>query len=201
MQLKKTKEALNKFAKYVIQQARTNLTKKKKASGDKKLYNSLYKDIKVYRNSINVLFGGEDYIGFVDLGVKGNNPSRLSPNTKKTGQQAPNSPYRFGSGSRRGTFEQFTERMSMFAKAKNIRFRQHKIVNGKKVSTGKYVKGGYDSIGYIIASNIYNRGIKPSLFFTKPFQRAFKYIPNELRDAYIFDIEQDKMFFPENMNK
>jgi hypothetical protein len=201
MRLKETKEALNKFAKYVIQQARTNLTKDKKASGDKKLYNSLYKDIKVYRNSINVLFGGEDYLPFVDLGVKGNDPSRLSPNAKKTGQQAPNSPYRFGSGSRRGTFEQFTKRMSMFAKAKNIRFRQHKIVNGKKVSTGKYVKGGYDSIGYIIASNIYNRGIKPSLFFTKPFQRAFKYIPNELRDAFIFDIEQDKMFFPENMNK
>ena len=35
MQLKETREALNKFAKYVIQQARTNLTKNK---GKKKYF-------------------------------------------------------------------------------------------------------------------------------------------------------------------
>ena len=40
MQLKKTKEALNKFGKYVVQQARTNLTKKK-MNVSKALYNSL----------------------------------------------------------------------------------------------------------------------------------------------------------------
>ena len=39
------------------------------------------------------------------------------------------------------------------------------------------------------------------MFFTKPFQKAFKLLPNEVRDAFIFDIEQDKMFFPQNMNK
>ena len=193
MQLKETKEALNRFAKYVIQQARTNLTKGDKATGDRKLYNSLYKDIKVSRDSIDVIFGGEDYMGFVDLGVKGKDPKKVSPNAKITGQQAPYSPYRFGSGTRRGTFKEFTKRMSAFAKAKNIRFRQGK--------TGKFAKGGYDAMGYVIASNIYNRGIKPSMFFTKPFQRAFKYLPQELKDAFIFDIEQDKMFFPENMNK
>tara|TARA_A100000171_G_C2055350_1_gene107228 strand:- start:42 stop:626 length:585 start_codon:yes stop_codon:yes gene_type:complete len=193
MRLKDTKEILNKFAKYVIQQARTNLTKDKKAKGDKKLYNSLYKKINVYKDSIDVIFGGEDYLPFVDLGVKGNDPSRLSPNAKIKGQQAPNSPYRFGTGSRKGTFKEFTKRMSAFAKAKNIRFRQGK--------TGKFAKGGYDAMGYVIASNIYNRGIKPSFFFTKPFQRAFKYLPDELRDAFVFDIEQDEKFFPENMNK
>ena len=40
MQLKETKDILNKFAKYVIQQSRTNLTKGKKNSS-KALYNSL----------------------------------------------------------------------------------------------------------------------------------------------------------------
>ena len=200
MRLKDTKEILNKFAKYVIQQARTNLTREKK-NYTKELYDSLFYKINEYKDSTDLLFGGEDYLPFVDLGVKGNDPSKVSPNSKKKKQQAPNSPYRFGSGSRRGTFEQFTQRMSAFAKAKNLRFRQYKIVNGKKVPTGKFAKGGYDSMGYVIASNIYNRGIKPSFFFTKPFQRAFKYIPDELAEAFVFDIEQDERFFPQNMNK
>ena len=193
MQLKEVEKILNKFAKYVIQQARTNLAKSGKTKKSKALYDSLYKDIKVYKDSIDLIFGGEDYLPFVDLGVRGKNPSKVSPNAKITGQQAPNSPYKFGSGTRAGTFEQFAERMSLFAKQRNIRFRQGK--------TGKFAKGGYDSMGYVIAKNIYYRGIKPSFFFTKPFQRAFKYLPSELRDAFVFDIEQDKRFFPENMNK
>jgi hypothetical protein len=35
----------------------------------------------------------EDYGKFVDKGVKGANPSNVSPNAKIRGQQAPNSPY------------------------------------------------------------------------------------------------------------
>ena len=54
---------------------------------------------------------------------------------------------------------------------------------------------------YLIARSVFMYGIKPSMFFTKPFQKAFKLLPNEVRDAFIFDIEQDKMFFPQNMNK
>lgn len=201
MQLKEVEKILDKFGRYVIEQARIELARQGKTKKSQNLSKSLYKDIKVYRDSIDLLLGGEDYLPFVDLGVKGKDPSNLSPNAKKKGQQAPNSPYRFGSGSRAGTFKQFAQRMSLFAKQRNIRFRQYKTVNGKKKSTGKFAKGGYDGMGYVIASNIYNRGIKPSFFFTQAFQRAFKFIPQQLRDAFVFDIEQDEKFFPENMNK
>mgnify|MGYP003144357066 FL=1 len=95
MRLKDTKEILNKFAKYVIQQARTNLTREKK-NYTKELYDSLFYKINEYKDSTDLLFGGEDYLPFVDLGVKGNDPSKVSPNSKKKKQQAPNSPYRFG---------------------------------------------------------------------------------------------------------
>jgi hypothetical protein len=201
MQLKEVEKILDKFGSYVIQQARLELAKQGKTKKSKRLSNSLYKDIKIYRDSIDLLLGGEDYLPFVDLGVKGKDPSKVSPNAQKTGQQAPNSPYSFGSGSKAGTFKQFAQRMSLFAKQRNIRFREHKIVNGKKVSTGRFAKGGYDSMGYVIARNIYNRGLKPSFFFTMAFQRAFKFIPQQLRDAFVIDIEQDEKFFPENMNK
>ena len=47
MQLKQTQEALNKFAKYVIQQSRSNLTKGKK-NVSKELYNSLDSESKAF---------------------------------------------------------------------------------------------------------------------------------------------------------
>ena len=50
MQLKETKKELEKFAKFVIQQARSNLTKGKK-NVNKKLYNSLkYKPVASSKN-------------------------------------------------------------------------------------------------------------------------------------------------------
>ena len=68
MQLKKTEEVLNKFAKYVIQQARTNLTKKKKsATGD--LYKSLKYKIVPTPEGLNLIIYMNEYGDFVDQGV------------------------------------------------------------------------------------------------------------------------------------
>lgn len=53
--LKNVQQELNRFAKYVIQQSRTNLTKGKKNSS-KALYNSLDYDINVSTNSFSLSF-------------------------------------------------------------------------------------------------------------------------------------------------
>ena len=171
MQLKEVEKILNKFGKYVVQQARTNLTKSKKNSS-KKLYNSIEYDINVYKDSIDVLFNMEDYGFYQDLGVSG----------KKTKY---NTPYSYKS--KMPPSKSFSEWV--------IR----KGLKGTRDKKGRFIPR--KSLQYIIARSVFMNGIKPSFFFTKPFQRAFKYLPNELRDAFIFDIEQDKMFFPENMNK
>ena len=47
-----TQEELNKFAKYVIKQARTNLTKGKR-NASKRLYDSLDYDLNVSKNSFS----------------------------------------------------------------------------------------------------------------------------------------------------
>ena len=54
----------------------------------------------------------------------------------------------------------------------------------------------YQSMAYIIARSIYNKGIKPSLFFTKPFEKAFQNIDKEILDAYALDVET---FLPRNL--
>ena len=181
-------KVLNDFAKYVIQQSRSNLAKGGKADGD--LYNTIGGQVSRTAEGFKLILEMEDYGKFQDKGVKGDDPSKVSPNAKITGQQAPTAPYRFGSGSSKGTFKDFVKRMSIFAKRKGIRFREYKMVNGKKVSTGRYAKGGFNSVGYIIASNIYNRGIKPSMFFTKPFELAFKRLPQQILEAYSVGIEK-----------
>jgi len=171
MQLKEVEKILNKFAKYVIQQARTNLTRNKKNSS-KKLYDSLDYKINRYKDSIDLLFNMEEYGFFQDLGVSGKKNTYNTPYSYRSKMPPPKA------------FSQWVIRKGL----KGVRDKQGKFIPRK-------------SLQYLIARSVFNNGIKPSFFFTKPFQRAFKYLPNELRDAFVFDIEQDKMFFPENMNK
>jgi hypothetical protein len=55
------------------------------------------------------------------------------------------------------------------------------------------VKGQFQSrkgLRFIIARSIYMTGIKPSLFFTKPFEAAYKTLPDTLIDKYGLDAEQ-----------
>jgi len=171
---------LDDYKDYVIKQAKSNLTRMKKNSS-KTLYNSLKGYVKESKNSIQITFEMEDYGFFLDQGVKGANPSKVSKNAKIKGQQAPNSPYRFGSGTKKGTFDQFASSIARWAQRKNLRLRDAK---------GKYAKGNYKTIGYVVAGNIYNRGLKPSLFFTKPFEAAFKKLPDELVEKYGLDMEE-----------
>ena len=177
MENTEVQKELERFRDYVIKQSRSNLTRlKKKSSGN--LYNSLKGVVKTMPNSISIEFSMEQYGVFQDAGVKGADPSKVSPNAKITGQQAPNSPYKFGSGSHAGTWGKFTSSIEQWAKSKNIRLRDE---------NGKYKKGNYKTIAQIIASNIYARGLKPSMFFTKPFEDAYQRLPQDLVEKYGLD--------------
>jgi len=171
MQLKEVEKILNKFAKYVVKQTRTNLTKNKK-NASKQLYDSINYRVNRYKDSIDLLFSMEEYGFFQDLGVSG---------VKKKY----NTPYSY---------------TSKMPPPKSLdKWIVKKGLKGTRDEQGKFIPR--KSLQYLIARSIFMNGIKPSYFFTKPFQSAFKYIPNELKEAFIFDIEQDEKFFPENMNK
>jgi len=43
------------------------------------------------------------------------------------------------------------------------------------------------SLAFLIARSVFRNGIKPSLFFTKPFEAAYKNLPQELVEAYGLD--------------
>ena len=169
MDFKETEKALNKFAKYVIQQARTNLTKGGKygthnVSSD--LYGSLgYVPPKAGANSFSLEFYMLPYGEFLDKGVHGKKSSYI---------EARNSPYAYTNK------KPPMEPLMQWAKARNIRLRDEK---------GRYKKGNYRTIGFILQKSIYEKGIKPSLFFTKPFEKAFDNLPTELIEKFGLDID------------
>ena len=158
--LKNVQQELNRFAKYVIQQSRTNLTKSKKNSS-KALYNSLDYDLNVSPNSFSMSFLMEDYGIFQDKGVSG---------IKKKY----NTPYAY------------TNKMPHPSKMDKWIVR--KGLKGIRGKDGKFISR--KSLQFMIARSIYNNGIKPSLFFTKPFQKAFKNLDKDIIEAYKLDVEE-----------
>lgn len=165
MNFTKTQEALNKFAKYVIQQSRTNLTKQKRnASGD--LYKSLGYDLQVNPNSFSLEFFMEDYGAYVDEGVHGSKSSYV---------ETRNSRFEFS-----GRFKTIpTSALDKWTVRKGIAPRDEK---------GRFIDR--QSLKYLIAKSIYEKGIKASFFFTKPFEKAFDNLPPEVVEAFGLDIDE-----------
>lgn len=158
--LKNVQQELNRFAKYVIQQSRTNLTKGKKNSS-KKLYNSLDYDLNVSPNSFSMSFLMEDYGIFQDKGVSGIKKKYNTP---------------------------FSYKDKMPPPSKMDKWIVRKGLKGVRGKDGKFISR--KSLQFMIARSIYNNGIKPSLFFTKPFEKAFKRLDKDIIEAYKLDVEE-----------
>lgn len=156
---------IDKFKRYVIAKSKLNL-KEQDRNVSSKLYNSIGGESISYKNSIRLAFEMEDYGTFQDLGVKG----------KRSSAKAPNSPYKFGSGT--GKKGGLTEGINKWVRARRFQFRDKK---------GQFLS--FESTAFLITRSIYNKGIKPSFFFTKPFEKAFERLPDDIIEAYGLDVE------------
>jgi hypothetical protein len=165
---------LEQYAKYVIQQAKANLTKDKKGAGN--LYNSLNYDILVNNEDFLVNFLMEDYGQFVDKGVKGK--TSTYPET-----QAALSQFQYGSGT--GPKGGLTKGIRQWVNKKKFQFRDKQ---------GRFMS--YESMTYIIARSIYNKGLKANLFFTRPFEKGLEKLPQELYNAFVDDVDSTIIISP-----
>ena len=148
-----TQKSLDAFKKYVIQQAKSNLSKSKKNTS-KKLYNSINGVSKVNKNSISLYFEMLDYGVYQDKGVSGKKKKYNTP-YKYTNKMPPIK-----------SLDKWIVKKGIAPIDKNCNFISRQ------------------SLKFAIAKSIFNNGIKPSLFFTKPFEKAYKNLPNELISAY-----------------
>ena len=160
---------LDRFVKHVTSRAKANLT-----NGDrnvsKRLYNSIKGEVTINSERTTVKFFMEKYGDFQDQGVKGKNSSA----------KAPNSPFKFGSG--RGKKGGLTESIQKWVEARRFQFKDRK--------SGKFLS--YRATAFLITRSIYSKGLKPTLFFTKPYQAALKNLPQELAKEY--GLEVTKLF-------
>ena len=167
LKLEKVNKTIQMFRDYVIKEAKDNL-KRTGHNNTSSLANSLKGEIVVDDKYAIVGFQMNDYGTFVDLGVKG----------KTSSTKAPNSPYQFGRGT--GRKGGLTQGINKWVKQKGFQFRDKK--------SGRFLS--YDSTAYLITRAIFNKGIKPSLFFTKPFEAGYKkYIDVDLIKAFGQDVE------------
>lgn len=158
---------LKRFRDYVVQQSRSNLTKGDK-NVSKDLYNSISGEVVTDETFSIVGFSMLDYGKFQDQGVRG----------KSSSTKAPNSPFKFGSGS--GQKGGLTKGIQKWVQAKRFQFRDAK--------SGKFMS--YEQTAFLISRSIFHKGIKASLFFTKPFEAGYKkYIDVDLIKAFGQDVE------------
>jgi len=154
--MSKFRQALEKYAKYVVQQSRSNLTKKKN-NASKALYNSLAYTIK----GDKVSFLSENYGQFIDKGVKG---------AKSTYPESSASPFKYKTKQPPSSaFDKWSIRKGIAPRDKQGRFVSRQSLN------------------FLIARSIYKKGIKATLFFTKPFERGLDLYGDEIVAGYIED--------------
>ena len=174
MKLNNVDDVLQAFAQYVVDASKDNLTQNKKGEGD--LYNSITYTFDKSKDLFLLDFLMEDYGTFVDKGVKGK--TSTYPET-----QSALSKYQYGSGTgEKGGLTKALynpETKKGWLKKKRFQFRDKQ---------GRFMS--YESMSYLIARSIYNKGLKANLFFTRPFELGLKNLPRELTDAFSLDIEE-----------
>jgi hypothetical protein len=128
-----------------------------KKNSSKKLYNSIKGDVKAMPNSISIQFTMEDYGIYQDAGVSGTKKKYNTPYSYKSKMPPPKA------------FDKWIVRKGLSPRTSGGQFKSRK------------------GLSYAIARSVFMNGIKPSLFFTKPFEAAYKRLPEELVEKYGLD--------------
>lgn len=133
---------------------------KLKKNSSRTLWNSIKGKSKVMPNSVSIEFSMEEYGYYQDKGVSGVVKKYDTPFSYKSKMP----PSKF--------FDKWIVRKGIAPRDKNGKFISRK------------------SLSFLIARSVFRNGIKPSLFFTKAYQSAYKRLPDELVKKYGLDASQ-----------
>ena len=125
-----------------------------------KLSNSIQGEVKEFKNSIGIYFEMEPYGNFQDKGVSGKFKKYDTDYSYKSKMPPPSK------------LDKWIVRKGIAPRNAQGKFQTRK------------------GLQFALAKTIYKHGIKPSLFFTKPFEAAYKTLPDTLIDKYGLDAEQ-----------
>jgi len=131
-----------------------------KKNSSRKLYDSIKGEIKAMPNSLRLYFDMADYGFFQDKGVSGTKKKYDTPFSYTNKMPPPKA------------VDKWIVKKGIAPRKKDGKF-----------TTRKGLK-------FAIARSIFEKGIKPSLFFTTPFEKAFKKLPDEMIEAYGLEAEE-----------
>ena len=155
------KKALEKYAEFVIKKSRENLQKGGKYGTHNKS-NALSKSLEYKIKDDKVSFISLKYGDYLDKGVKG---------AKSTYPESFASPFKYTD--KRPPAEIFEK----WSKQSNIQ--------GRDKKTGRFITR--KSLSFIIANSIFRKGIRASMFFTKPFEEALPLFEDDMLEGFLND--------------
>ena len=129
-------------------------------NASKDLHSSLDSELSVGPNSFSLQFFMMEYGEYIDKGVSGKKKKYNTPYSY-TNKMPPSR-----------VFDKWVRQKGIQGRDKKGRFITNK------------------SLTYLIARSVFNNGLKPSLFFTKPFEREFAKLDQELVEAFGLDIDE-----------
>jgi len=135
--------------------------KRQNKNSSGKLAESIQGEVKEFKNSIGIYFEMEPYGNFQDKGVSGKFKKYDTDYSYKSKMPPPSK------------LDKWIVRKGIAPRNAQGKFQTRK------------------GLQFAIAKNIFKFGIKPSLFFTKPFEKAFKKLPDVLIDKYGLDAETE----------
>lgn len=134
---------------------------KQKKNVNKKLYNSIGYNLQENAEGYTLSFEMEDYGEYQDKGVSGIKKKYNTP-FKYTNKMPPPK-----------AFDKWGIRRGIASRTKTGQFEKRK------------------SLDFALAKSIYYKGIRPSMFFTKPFEKAFERLPVDLAESLVQDITEN----------
>ena len=165
------RKTLNIFGADVVNGAKKILSAKDKNASNK-LSKSLDWNIKVSKNSFQMDFFMEDYGKFIDKGVKGVGGTKADGSQWKK-KKVTNNEYKYKS-----------------KRPPTIAFNGWTIKRGIAPRNKKGQFTTRKGLLHAIATSVYHTGLETTNFFTKPFEKEFKELPDELVEAYGLEVEK-----------
>lgn len=159
--IKETNKALTKWANLIVKDARSNAARE--FGSDSNLASAIDAEVKASKNSIRISFT-PGYATFPDLGVRGNT------GILKDGRRS--SPY------------QYRDKMPPISALDT--FVLKKLKGLKRNDKGQIMSR--KSLKFAVAKNIQKFGIKQTLFFTRPFEKYFKQLPEYITQSFGEDV-------------
>ena len=153
-------QQLKRYADFVVNKSRENLSKGGRFGTHNKS-GALSRSIEYKISNGKVSFLALDYGEYLDQGVKG---------AKSTYPESSQSPFRYrDKRPPASAFDKWSVKSGIAPRDKE----------------GKFIKR--KSLNYIIANSIYRKGIRATMFFTKPFEEALPLFEDDFLDAFLND--------------